>query len=143
MFLNNERSVFQKPGARRTPGRSLGMSLWLAVGTLNPDALNQLLKLWDALAFGSVTVWFTRQPTGVAPKQPEPIASIQFAPAPALQPALLIEAVSGRPVWKVCTPENCQPPKACPTRPCWVRSHGSSQTKFAVNTWRRSAMLGP
>src|ERR1700687_3163713 len=100
MFLNSARSVFQKPGARIAPGRSLGRAVWVEVGTVKAEELNQLPRiLCGAPEFGSPTC-LTRQPPGVAPKQAEPMASTQFAPVPAVQPALPMEAVSGSPVWK-------------------------------------------
>src|SRR5215472_14297281 len=55
MFLNSARSVFQKPGARIAPGRSFGRFVWVAVGTLKAEALNQAVIVCGALAFGSPT----------------------------------------------------------------------------------------
>src|SRR5882724_13529749 len=143
MFLNNERSVRQNPGPRMAPGRSVVSVVCVVVGTAKAPALNQLPIVCGAPELGS-PIWLGRQPTGDAPsRQPEPVGSTQLAPVPAAQPALPIIAVRGSPVWKVWIPENCQPPRTCPVNPPAWRSHGSSHTKLAVKTCRRSATVGP
>ena len=63
MFLNNERSVFQKPGARMAPGRSVVSVVCVAVGTANAAALNQLWK--DC---GDRRSWDRRPDSGGSPK---------------------------------------------------------------------------
>src|SRR5579863_5841135 len=101
MFLNSERSVFQKPGARMAPGRSVVSVVWVAGGAGNPAALNQVVeRLWRPPASGLPTR-FGRQPKGDAPsRQPEPVGSLQATPVPKHVP-LPKTAVRGSPVWKV------------------------------------------
>src|SRR6185437_9436409 len=100
MFLNSDRSVRQKPGARIAPGRSVGSVVCPAGAGCNAAALNQFVKLCCAPELGS-PIWFTRQPIGVAPKQAEPTASKQLVPVPELHPLFPMIAVSGSPDWKV------------------------------------------
>src|ERR1700686_4681019 len=45
MFLNSERSVRQKPGARMAPGRSVVSVVCVADGTAKAATLNQLSKV--------------------------------------------------------------------------------------------------
>src|SRR5579885_3185131 len=132
MFLNSDMSVRQKPGPRMAPGRSVVWVVCVGSGTANAAALNQLPKVCGAFALGLPT-WFGRQPRGEAlRRQPEPVGSLQLTPPPEAHPPLPSSAVSGRPVWKVCTPETSQPPRMCPAGPRRLRPHGISQTKFAV-----------
>ena len=117
MFLNRDRSVRQKPGPRIAPGCSVVCVVCVAPGTAKADALNQLEYVCGASALGLPTI-FGRQPKGEAPRrQPEPVGSMQVAPVPFAHPPLPRTAVRGRPVWNVCTPENCHPPRTCPVTP--------------------------
>src|SRR5690349_1060036 len=142
MFLNKDRSVRQKPGPRMAPGRSVVSVVCVVGGATSAEVLNQLAIVCGAPELGS-PARFGRQPTGEAPsRQPEPVGSLQPTPVPKQVP-LPRTAVRGSPVWKVWTPDTSQPPKTWPTRPCWLRCHGKSQTKFAVRTWRLSATVGP
>jgi len=53
MFLNRERSVRQKPGARMAPGRSVVCVVCVADGAAKAAALNQLAKVCGAPELGS------------------------------------------------------------------------------------------
>src|SRR6267142_3160858 len=128
MFLNRERSVRQKPGPRTEPGRLVPTVVCVASGAAKALALNQAPKVSGAPELGLPTR-FGRQPTGeAASRQPVPAGSMHLPPLlPRFEQTPLPKTgVSGRPVWKVWMPENCQPPRMWPTTPCWERIHGSS-----------------
>ncbi len=53
MFLNSERSVRQKPGARMAPGRSVVSVVCVAGGAAKAAVLNQLVMVCGAPELGS------------------------------------------------------------------------------------------